>query len=290
MASQIVKAAAVKTFGVIGAGQMGNGIAQVAASKGYNVLLNDVHQKGLDNGKATIEKSLTRFVKKGTMTEDEAAAVVGRITFTTSLDAFAEADCVVEAAPESEELKNKLFRSLDEICPPHTMLGTNTSSISVTRIASITKRPENVVGMHFMNPPPLMKLIEIIRGMATSDATFATCKELSEKLGKTVAVSEDRPGFITNRILMPMINEAFYTLMEGVGKPEDIDTAMKLGMNHPMGPLTLADYIGLDTCLAIMRVLHDGLGDTKYRPCPLLIQYVDAGWLGRKSGRGVYQY
>eukprot|EP01059_Diplonema_ambulator_P030626 TRINITY_DN5328_c3_g1_i1.p1 TRINITY_DN5328_c3_g1~~TRINITY_DN5328_c3_g1_i1.p1 ORF type:complete len:308 (+),score=94.64 TRINITY_DN5328_c3_g1_i1:55-924(+) len=288
--SKLIKAAAVKTVGVIGAGQMGNGIAQVAASKGLNVILNDAHQKGLDNGRATIEKSLGRFVKKGTMEAGEAEAIVKRIQFTTSLDAFAEADVAIEAAPESEALKNQIFKSLDEIMPGHALLATNTSSISITRIAAVTSRPEHVIGMHFMNPPPLMKLIEIIRGIATSDEAFQMCKELSENLGKTVSVSEDRPGFIANRILMPMINEAFYALMEGVGSPEDIDTAMKLGTNQPMGPLTLADFIGLDTCLAIMKVLHNGLGDSKYRPCPLLVNYVDAGWHGRKSGRGVYQY
>eukprot|EP01061_Rhynchopus_euleeides_P020906 TRINITY_DN3395_c2_g1_i1.p1 TRINITY_DN3395_c2_g1~~TRINITY_DN3395_c2_g1_i1.p1 ORF type:complete len:304 (+),score=134.97 TRINITY_DN3395_c2_g1_i1:46-912(+) len=288
MAGRLVPSAA--RIGVIGAGQMGNGIAQVAATAGLNVVLNDAFQTGLDKGQATIEKSLARLVKKGKFDDAKAQEIFGRISYSTSLDSFAEVDVAIEAAPESEALKNEIFKKLDDVMPAHGLLTTNTSSISITRIASATKRPEQVVGMHFMNPPPLMKLIEIIRGMATSEETFNTTKELAELMGKTVSTSEDRPGFIANRILMPMINEAFYALMEGVGSAEDIDTAMKLGTNQPMGPLTLADFIGLDTCLAIMRVLHDGLGDSKYRPCPLLVQYVDAGWYGRKSGRGVHKY
>eukprot|EP01060_Flectonema_neradi_P006041 TRINITY_DN14030_c0_g1_i4.p1 TRINITY_DN14030_c0_g1~~TRINITY_DN14030_c0_g1_i4.p1 ORF type:complete len:290 (+),score=64.85 TRINITY_DN14030_c0_g1_i4:43-912(+) len=288
--SKVIASAAVKNIGVIGAGQMGNGIAQVAASAGFNVILSDVNQKGLDLGKATIEKSLSRFVKKGVFDDAKATEIASKIDYKIGLKEFGDVDVAIEAAPESEALKNSIFSELDAVTPEHCMLASNTSSISITRIAAATKRPEQVIGMHFMNPPPLMKLIEVINGMATCEQTFKTCTELCDVMGKTVAVSQDRPGFIANRILMPMINEAFYALMEGVGEAKDIDTAMKLGTNQPMGPLTLADFIGLDTCLAIMRVLNNGLGDSKYRPCPLLVQYVDAGWLGRKTGKGVYEY
>eukprot|EP00756_Hemistasia_phaeocysticola_P011812 Hpha_TRINITY_DN15143_c2_g6::TRINITY_DN15143_c2_g6_i1::g.127519::m.127519/K00074/paaH, hbd, fadB, mmgB; 3-hydroxybutyryl-CoA dehydrogenase len=280
----------VQTLGVVGAGQMGAGIAQVAAAAEIEVVCVDVSEDSLARGRKSIESSLARLVKKGAIDLPTSQAIAGRVSYQTEMKSLSNASVVVEAATENEDLKKKIFQQLDDVMPPGAMLATNTSSISITRIGHSTKRPEAVIGMHFMNPVPLMKLVEIIRGIATSDETFALCKALSERMGKTVATSQDRPGFIANRILMPMINEAFYALMEGVGAPEDIDTAMKLGTNQPMGPLVLADFIGLDTCLAIMRVLHDGLGDSKYRPCPLLVQYVDAGWYGRKSGRGVYKY
>lgn len=280
----------IKTVGVVGAGQMGAGIAQVAAQAGLSVLVTDVADAAIERGKGAIKDSLARLVKKGSLSEADAAAAMGRISFGTALTLHAPADLVVEAVSESEALKRKIFGELDLIVRPEAILASNTSSISITRLASATKRADRFIGMHFMNPVPVMKLVELIRGIATSDATWAATKGLAEKMGKTTTVSRDYPGFLANRILMPMINEAFTALMEGVGSAEDIDTTMKLGCNHPMGPLTLADFIGLDTCLAIMEVLHDGFADPRYRPCPLLRQYVDAGWLGKKSGRGVYSY
>lgn len=280
----------MKRIGVVGAGQMGAGIAQVAAQAGIDVVVSDINDAALGKGKDAVVKSLARLVKKEALTQADADAVVARITWTTDLKAHAACEFVVEAATENEALKKKIFADLDAVVPAGVILASNTSSISITRLAAATSRPERFVGMHFMNPVPVMKLVEIIRGIATSDETFAATKALAEKMGKTTTTSKDYPGFIANRILMPMINEAFTALMEGVGSAEDIDTTMKLGTNQPMGPLTLADFIGLDTCLAIMRVLHNGLGDSKYRPCPLLVQYVDAGWYGKKSGRGVYTY
>ncbi|MCC7074947.1 MAG: 3-hydroxybutyryl-CoA dehydrogenase [Deltaproteobacteria bacterium] len=280
----------IKTVGVVGAGQMGAGIAQVAAQAGLSVLVTDVADAAIERGKGAIKDSLARLVKKGSLSEADAAAAMGRISFGTALTLHAPADLVVEAVSESEALKRKIFGELDLIVRPEAILASNTSSISITRLASATKRADRFIGMHFMNPVPVMKLVELIRGIATADATWAATKALAEKMGKTTTVSKDYPGFLANRILMPMINEAFSALMEGVGSAEDIDTTMKLGCNHPMGPLTLADFIGLDTCLAIMEVLHDGFADPRYRPCPLLRQYVDAGWLGKKSGRGVYRY
>lgn len=280
----------IEILGVAGAGQMGNGIAQVAAQAGIEVRLYDAFEAGIEAGIRSIEGGLARMVKKEKITSQEAEAIRGRITTGTNPVILKDADFVVEAIIESEEEKRKLFNSLDEMLKPEAIIASNTSSISITRLSSFTKRPQKFIGMHFMNPVPVMKLVEIIRGMGTDDATFETTKALAEKMGKTCVNSRDYPGFIINRILMPMINEAFYTMMEGVAGPEDIDNGMKLGTNQPMGPLELADLIGLDTCLAIMRVLHEGLGDSKYRPCPLLRQYVDAGWLGRKTRRGVYGY
>jgi 3-hydroxybutyryl-CoA dehydrogenase len=277
-------------FGIIGAGTMGNGIAQTAASNGYDVLICDIKEDFLQRGVANIDKSLDRFVKKETLTTDQKSEILGRIKTTTSLADLKNSFIIVEAATENFDIKKGIFQTLDEICPPETILSSNTSSISITKIAGVTKRPEKVIGMHFFNPVPLMKLVEVIRGIATSDETYAQVKELSEKLGKTPVECNDFPGFVSNRVLMPMINEAVFALYEGVATREAIDEIMKLGMNHPMGPLTLADFIGLDVCLAILNVLHEGLGDSKYRPCPLLKKYVDAGWLGRKSGRGFYEY
>ncbi len=280
----------VKTLGILGAGQMGGGIAQVAAGAGLSVKLVDLEAAFVEKGIAAIGKSLDRFVKKEKIDAAEKEAILGRISGGTELGAFEGCDFLVEAIVENEAVKTKVFAQLDEILPAEAILASNTSSISITRLGKATKRAEQVIGMHFMNPVPLMKLVEVIRGMATSDATLETTRGLAETLGKTLVLSKDYPGFIVNRVLMPMINEAFYALYEGIATAEDIDAGMKLGTNVPMGPLTLADFIGLDTCLSIMEVLHNGLGDTKYRPCPLLRQYVDAGFVGRKSGRGVYVY
>ncbi len=280
----------VETFGVVGAGQMGNGIAQVAAMSGLNVIMNDIKEEFVERGLATITKILARSVDKGKMTDDDKNAVLGRIKTSVDLKDMSTADFVVEAATENEALKFQIFKDLDEICNSGVILSTNTSSIPIGRIAAQTGRPELIIGMHFMNPVPVMKLVEVIPGIATSEETFKTTWALAEKFGKTPAKSNDFPGFIANRILMPMINEAVYCLYHNVGTREDIDTVMKLGMNHPMGPLTLADLIGLDTCLAIMETLYDGFKDSKYRPCPLLRKYVEAGWLGRKTGKGFYEY
>ena len=280
----------IKTFGVIGAGQMGNGIAQIAAMSGLNVIMNDIKDEFVQRGMDNIIKLLTRSVDKGKMSAEDKDAVLARIKPSVDLKDMADADFVVEAAVENEDLKFKIFRDLDEICKPGVILSSNTSSIPIGRIASQTKRPDKVIGMHFMNPVPVMKLVEVIRALATSDETFKTTWDLSVKFGKTPAEANDFPGFIANRILLPMINEAVYCLYHGVGEAEAIDTVMKLGMNHPMGPLALADLIGLDTCLAIMETLYNGFKDSKYRPCPLLRKYVEAGWLGRKTGRGFYEY
>ncbi len=280
----------IKTFGVIGSGQMGNGIAQVAAASGLNVIMNDIDEKFVQGGIRTITRNLTRQVEKGTMKEDDSKAILGRISPSTSLKDMAAADFVVEAASEKQDIKFAIFRELDSLCPDHAILSSNTSSIPIGRIAAQTRRPEKVIGMHFMNPVPVMKLCEIIRGIATSEETYRLTHDLALKFGKTPAEANDFPGFISNRILMPMINEAVYCLYHGVGTKEAIDTVMKLGMNHPMGPLALADLIGLDTCLAIMETLYNGFSDSKYRPCPLLRKYVEAGWLGRKTGRGFYEY
>jgi 3-hydroxybutyryl-CoA dehydrogenase len=278
------------TFGVIGAGQMGAGIAQVASASGMNIILHDISTDFVDRGMATIAKNLHRSVDKGKISEDEKNAVIDRITPSTDIGNMSSADFVVEAASENEVIKFRIFAQLDEICPSHTILSSNTSSIPIGRIASQTKRPDKVIGMHFMNPVPVMKLVEVIRGLPTSEETFQATVALAEQMGKTPAVANDFPGFIANRILLPMINEAIFCLYQSVGDRDSIDRVMQLGMNHPMGPLALADLIGLDTCLAILNTLHQGLGDPKYRPCPLLRQYVESGWLGRKTGRGFYSY
>ncbi len=279
-----------EVFGVIGAGTMGNGIAQVAARAGFDVVMRDVGQEFLARGMTSIDKSLQRDVDKERLSKDEKRAIMARIKTTTDIGALSEAVIVVEAVNEDLKVKTEVFRSLDEVTKTDAILASNTSSISITKLGAITKRPDKVIGMHFMNPVPVMKLVEIIRGAATSDETYEKTRALAEKLGKTPLECQDSPGFISNRVLMPMINEAIFALYEGVATRESIDGIMKIGMNHPMGPLTLADFIGLDVCLAIMNVLHDGFGDSKYRPCPLLKRYVDAGWLGKKSGRGFYKY
>ena len=280
----------IRTVGVIGAGQMGNGIAHVFALAGYDVVLNDIAEDALRAALETIERNLSRQEEKGRIDEGAASAALGRIRGASAVEALSGCDLIVESATENEAVKRKIFESVIPHLSAEALLATNTSSISITRLASATDRPEKFMGLHFMNPVPVMPLVELIRGIATDDATFQALKEVADRLGKTTATAEDFPAFIVNRILLPMINEAVYTLYEGVGTVEAIDTAMKLGANHPMGPLQLADFIGLDTCLAIMNVLHDGLADTKYRPCPLLVKYVEAGWLGRKAGRGFYDY
>jgi len=277
-------------IGVIGAGTMGNGIAQVAARAGYSVVMRDVKDEFLQRGLQAIDKSLQRDVDKQRLSAEEKQSIIGRIKSTTELDALSEASFVVEAATEDLSVKTELFGALDKITPPEAILASNTSSISITRLGAATSRPDKVIGMHFMNPVPVMKLVEVIRGIATSNETYERVRSLSEKLGKTALDCNDSPGFVSNRVLLPMINEAIFTLYEGVATRESIDGIMKLGMNHPMGPLQLADFIGLDVCLAILNVLYDGLGDPKYRACPLLKRYVDAGWLGKKTGRGFYEY
>jgi 3-hydroxybutyryl-CoA dehydrogenase len=280
----------IKTVGVIGAGQMGSGIAHVCSLAGLNVRLNDLSEERINAGLATINGNMARKVSKGTITEDERQAALERIKPARSYDDLGPCDIVIEAATENEEVKRKIFTNLCPSLRPDAMIATNTSSISITRLAASTDRPERFIGIHFMNPVPVMQLVELIRGIATEDPTYESAKEFIGKLGKIATVSEDFPAFIVNRILLPMINEAIYTLYEGVGSVEAIDTAMRLGANHPMGPLQLADFIGLDTCLSIMQVLHEGLADSKYRPCPLLVKYVEAGWLGRKTKRGFYDY
>ena len=280
----------VRKIGVVGAGQMGNGIAHVCALAGFHVLLNDIAAERITEGLATINGNLARQVSRKRISEEQRDAAIKRISGAKTIDELGDCDLVIEAATEKEDVKRKIF---SELCPslkPEAIVGTNTSSISITRLAAATDRPERFIGIHFMNPVPLMELVEVIRGIATDDTTFETTKQFVAKTGKTIAVSEDFPAFIVNRILLPMINEAIYTLYEGVGNVEAIDTAMRLGAHHPMGPLELADFIGLDTCLAVMQVLHEGLADSKYRPCPLLVKYVEAGWLGRKTQRGFYDY
>jgi len=280
----------ISTIGIVGAGQMGNGIAHVCAASGHAVRMLDVNQEAIDRGLRTIASNLDRQVAKGVLTAEQKAQTLARISTGTEYALFGDCDLVIEAAPENEALKREVFRKLCPVLKPDAMIASNTSSISITRLAAMTDRPGRFIGMHFMNPVPIMKLVEIIRGIATSEECFVAIRDLTRKLGKSAAVAEDFPAFIVNRILLPMINEAVYTLYEGVGNVESIDTAMKLGANHPMGPLELADFIGLDTCLAVMHVLHDGLADSKYRPCPLLVKYVEAGWLVRKAKRGFYDY
>ena len=281
---------ALKNIGIVGAGQMGCGIAHVSAQAGYKVTIYDLSKDRIEAGLATVNGNLARQVSNGKLEEEERKATLSRISGTADINDMAGMDLVIEAATEDESVKRKIFAQLCPILKPEALLATNTSSLSITRLAASTDRPERFMGIHFMNPVPVMKLVELVRGIATEEVTFATAREFVKSLDKTITVAEDFPAFIVNRILLPMINEAIYTLYEGVGSVEAIDTAMKLGANHPMGPLQLADFIGLDTCLSIMQVLHDGLADSKYRPCPLLVKYVEAGWLGRKSGRGFYDY
>lgn len=282
--------AEIRTVGVIGAGQMGNGIAHVSALAGFDVILTDISQDALDAGLETIGHNMTRQVAREMISPGQMQAALKRIRTSAGISAHSACDLVIEAATEKREVKEQIFRSVCEVIPPHALLASNTSSISITRLASVTDRPERFIGLHFMNPVPLMKLVEIIRGLNTDQATYDQVIAFTRAIGKTTTNAEDYPAFIVNRILVPMINEAIYTLYEGVGSVASIDTAMKLGANHPMGPLQLADFIGLDTCLSIMQVLHDGLADTKYRPCPLLVKFVEAGWLGKKSGKGFYDY
>jgi len=280
----------IKTVGIIGAGQMGNGIAHVVALAGYNVLLHDISKERVEAALATINGNMSRQVHRGKISEEVRDGALSRIRYAPGLDAFVEADLVIEAATEDEDVKRKILIALCPQLKPHTIIGSNTSSISITRLAAVTDRPEQFIGLHFMNPVPVMELVEMIRGIATDESTFHSTRRFVETLGKTVTVAEDFPAFIVNRILLPMVNEAVYTLYEGVGSVEAIDLAMRLGARHPMGPLQLADFIGLDTCLSVMQVLYEGLADTKYRPCPLLVKYVEAGWLGRKTQRGFYDY
>ena len=280
----------IRRIGVIGAGQMGNGIAHVCALAGYDVLLNDVSAERIDAGLATIDGNLARQVSSGRISDSARDAALDRIRPAHTLEALDDMDLIIESAVENEDIKRKIFTSLRGVLPEHTLIASNTSSISITRLAAATDRPEKFIGMHFMNPVPVMELVELVRGIATDDTTFTAISAVVKRLGKTSATAEDYPAFIVNRILLPMINEAVYTLYEGVGSVESIDKAMRLGANHPMGPLQLADFIGLDTCLSIMQVLYDGLADSKYRPCPLLVKYVEAGWLGRKTQRGFYDY
>ena len=286
----VTPARTISKVGIIGAGQMGSGIAHVAALSGYTVALNDLKKESFDKGLEAVGKNLARQLAKGVIKEADRDKALERISYAPTLESFGDCDIVIEAATEDEALKHKIFAALCPHLKPTAMLASNTSSISITRLAATTDRPEDFIGMHFMNPVPVMELVELIRGIATEDETFATAKTFVESLGKTTAVSEDFPAFIVNRILLPMINEAVYTLYEGVGTVESIDKAMRLGANHPMGPLELADFIGLDTCLSVMQVLYEGLADSKYRPCPLLVKYVEAGWLGRKTKRGFYDY
>jgi 3-hydroxybutyryl-CoA dehydrogenase len=283
-------APSVHKIGVIGAGQMGNGIAHVCALSGFNVLLNDIAADRITEGLATISGNLARQVSRQRISDEQRQAAIKRISPATTLDELGDCDLVIESATEQEEIKRRIFTALCPVLKPEAIVGSNTSSISITRLAAATDRPERFIGIHFMNPVPLMELVEVIRGIATDDSTFEATKQFIAKLGKQIAVAEDFPAFIVNRILLPMINEAIYTLYEGVGNVESIDTAMRLGAHHPMGPLELADFIGLDTCLSVMQVLHEGLADSKYRPCPLLVKYVEAGWLGRKTQRGFYDY
>jgi len=280
----------IKSVGIIGAGQMGNGIAHVVALAGFDVAMHDIKREAVDKARATIERNMARQVSRGVITDADMHAALKRIGYAADLATIGEADLIIEAATEDEAVKRKIFIDLCPKLKKSTMLASNTSSISITRLASVTDRPERFIGMHFMNPVPMMQLVELIRGIATEDDTFHQSRVFIESLGKTIAVSEDFPAFIVNRILLPMINEAVYTLYEGVGTVESIDKAMRLGANHPMGPLELADFIGLDTCLSVMQVLYEGLADSKYRPCPLLVKYVEAGWLGRKTQRGFYDY